>query len=968
MKSSRQFLLSVLMMSPTWVIAVFGVGLSLAEPISLRPSEEPVFCPEPVARSGEEKLHAATHPVIPGFERFFTAPGTEMNTGGRLLLGELNCTSCHKPNAAQQSLFLPRPAPVLDRIGERVQPGYLRKFLLDPQAVKPGTVMPNVLAGLSEEERLQRAEELAHFLASTGTPGQERLQPKLVNMGRDLYRKVGCVACHGSRDAAGKQEKLASTSVPLGDLTKKYTPVSLAGFLENPLQVRPGGRMPGLLNGKEAQEVAHYLLQGLPSAQLLVNVSYAYYEGNWGTLPDLAKLKPVATGQASGFDKDVTLRPEHFALKFEGYFKVVTDGNYKFWLTSDDGSKLWVNGQLVVNNDGVHAAQTQNASTRLEKGIHKVTVGMFNAGGPYELKVEVQGPGLKKQRLDQLVTLTPEGNPKPVNPTPVEDQAFPVKPELAARGRAAFASLGCGSCHQFKDGKGSLESTLKAPAPEQLRPEEGCLSGKPGKGVPHYPLSERQRKALQAALAGIRSDAGKKTTPNDIIRRNMITLNCYACHVRDKFGGVEETWNPHFLTTQPEMGDEGRLPPDLTGVGAKLRPEALKNILANGGIYRPYMHTRMPRFGEAHTSALAEAFLAVDRIEPLAEVKFSEAPAKVKAAARHMVGGLSLGCIKCHTFAGQKAEGVQGIDLLLMAPRLNRDWFHRYLIDPSKYRPGTRMPSSWPQGQTLLPTILDGNTSKQIEAIWVYLSDPKGAGMPVGLGKKFLPLTPDSEAIIYRNFVAGGGPRAIAVGYPEKAHLVFDANEMRYAMFWQGGFIDAARHWTDRGVGFEPPLGDNILKLPGGVSFSFLSTEKDAWPTQSAKALGYRFLGYRTTPDHRPTFLYSLNGVKIEDFPTAVATPPPPPLPKGSGGGWLKRTITLTAPPGKEVEPLYFRAAVASKIESAGNGIYRIDGEWSLAIEATTPALMRRSAGKTELIVPVRFRDGRATIVQQFVW
>ena len=47
-------------------------------------------------------------------------------------------------------------------------------------------------------------------------------------------------------------------------------------------------------------------------------------------------------------------------------------------------------------------------------------------------------------------------------------------------------------------------------------------------------------------------------------------------------------------------------------------------------------------------------------------------------------------------------------------------------------------------------------------------------------------------------------------------NLAFDANELRLAMIWQGGFIDAARHWTDRGAGFEGPLGDNVLQLPAG--------------------------------------------------------------------------------------------------------------------------------------------------------
>ena len=77
-------------------------------------------------------------------------------------------------------------------------------------------------------------------------------------------------------------------------------------------------------------------------------------------------------------------------------------------------------------------------------------------------------------------------------------------------------------------------------------------------------------------------------------------------------------------------------------------------------------------------------------------------------------------------------------------------------------------------------------------------------------------------------------------------------------MLWQGAFLNAGRHWTGRGEGFEPPLGDNVLHLPAGVSFAVLAKETDPWPTKSARELGtYKFLGYRLTEDQRPTFMYS---------------------------------------------------------------------------------------------------------------
>src|SRR6516165_12250352 len=115
---------------------------------------------------GLARAQTQSHPVVPGYERFFAKkPGP---VGGQLLLGELNCISCHKPDTAQETILQRRQAPILDHVADRVRVGYLRKFLSDPQAVKPGTTMPNLLAGISKEEKEQKVEELVQFLASTG--------------------------------------------------------------------------------------------------------------------------------------------------------------------------------------------------------------------------------------------------------------------------------------------------------------------------------------------------------------------------------------------------------------------------------------------------------------------------------------------------------------------------------------------------------------------------------------------------------------------------------------------------------------------------------------------------------------------------------------------------------------------------------------------------------------------------------
>jgi len=620
-------------------------------------------------------LHAAVrdgHPIVPGFERLYAAPGVDAVKGGRLLLGELNCLSCHKPEEGQEEALPRKQAPILDGVGGRLRRSYLRKFLRNPKAIKPGTTMPNLFAAMPEAERAEKIEALVHFLAATGTLKRERPDRRAFALGKQLYHQVGCVACHGSRDDKGNPSKLLASSVPLGDLGAKYSIGSLAHFLENPHEVRPSGRMPGILNEEEAKQVANYLLQGQWFPELAVNLTYSYYEGKWDNLPDFAQLKPLATGRAAGFDLSVARRPEDFALRFEGYLHIDRAGDYQFHLTSDDGSKLFLDDKLAVVNDGLHAPTTASAPVTLTKGAHKLTAGVFNASAGVELRIEIEGPGLSRQDVAELVTITPQRNPKPAEKPvpPEENDDFPIRPELVEKGRELFASIGCANCHSLNNGGKPIASHKVAPALNRLRGASGCLAVEPTNRLPWYSLSAAQRGALVAA---IKAKPIANPTPEEIITLTMTTLNCYTCHQRGREGGVEEGINGSFGTVQPEMGEEGRLPPALNDVGAKLRPDYLQHIFNNGAHDRPYMLTRMPRFGANNVPGLIEAFAKADKdkVAPVAKVSFSKPMNRVKSEARKMCGGSSLGCVKCHTFAGHKAEGVQGIDMLLMPRRLH---------------------------------------------------------------------------------------------------------------------------------------------------------------------------------------------------------------------------------------------------------------------------------------------------------
>src|SRR5262245_58684913 len=125
------------------------------------PPARSLICALVVALAVPAAVSAAdAHPRVLGFERMHSGEKGDTVVGGQLLLGELNCISCHAVDKSLDSYVVKKQAPVLDSVGSRVRPNYLLKFLADPQTVKPGTTMPNVLAGLPEAERKEKVEAI----------------------------------------------------------------------------------------------------------------------------------------------------------------------------------------------------------------------------------------------------------------------------------------------------------------------------------------------------------------------------------------------------------------------------------------------------------------------------------------------------------------------------------------------------------------------------------------------------------------------------------------------------------------------------------------------------------------------------------------------------------------------------------------------------------------------------------------
>jgi hypothetical protein len=136
-------------------------------------------------------------------------------------------------------------------------------------------------------------------------------------------------------------------------------------------------------------------------------VAWQHYHGSWKTLPDFDKLKPAATGVAPTFTLGAYAGRENFATRFTGYIEVPKDGVYLFSTRSDDGSRLHVGEQLVVDNDGLHPIVEKRGFVPLRAGKHPIRVTFFQGSGEVELKVYYEGPGITRREIPASALFRP---------------------------------------------------------------------------------------------------------------------------------------------------------------------------------------------------------------------------------------------------------------------------------------------------------------------------------------------------------------------------------------------------------------------------------------------------------------------------------------------------------------------------------------------------------------------------------
>lgn len=607
-----------------------------------------------------------------------------------------------------------------------------------------------------------------------------------VEGGAILYSELGCANCHGKSDVM-----IPRQGPELVDCKIRISYDWVLGYLKDPQSAKAGSNMPHLTEGLSDEEIKSIA-------------------GFLGSLGKAGKLKP---GRHVNAERGSSLYHEKGCVACHS-------PTSDFLIESNVGEL----GESPIAV-GFPDLKNKYSLTSLDFFLSRVSRIRKDGRMPHTLLEKQESLDIAGHLIDFQASDPREG---------LGLEAWPKadKEEIAA-GKVLVEKLRCSACHSIP----GIQPPAALALPEKA--EGHCLSESPGPGLPRYRFSVNQRASLLKYLNanGIPQEKQDEVT--------LAALNCFACHTRDGIGGPPPETNS-FFTGNESLGDSGRLPPPLTGIGSKLQTAALQGVFS-GKIteqVRPYLNTRMPTYPN-HATQLADWFTKMDYRDDVKALAWKKEDLESGKKLLGIQGGVN--CITCHHWEDKKSLGIPGPDLAALDRRIRPEWFRRYLLDPAGYRPGTLMPPLWPGGKSMIPDILDGDAERQISAIWGFIKEGESvpAGYPDHRSGEF-ELVPKDRAIIQRTFFEKTGAKAILVGFPGNIHLAYDGLKAKPSMIWRGKFFDAYNTWYTRAAPFEKPLGEEVYEFdPSGESS--------------------RFLGYRIDAKGNPTFLLSKKDQKIEE-------------------------------------------------------------------------------------------------------
>ncbi len=532
---------------------------------------------------------------------------------------------------------------------------------------------------------------------------------KVVARGQRLFEQVGCTGCH----LVEGYENIPKVGPSLRRVAGKVDPSWMVRWIKNPHEFRARTRMPNFMfNDEQATDIAAYIWSSsktegdkwlkehpLPSSYRGADPSLISRGKELVNAIGCKGCHGIAEGEFStvlGSDKDVAPNLKDIAEK-----------------VGPQWTYHW------IKNPRAFSPETRMPSLRLSDDEAVAITGyLMTLGRKGRVLAGIEQRLTEPKSVKRGESLVRKYGCAGCHDIPGMEKESRIGVELTTFGSKTLEELFFGNTrdipHTWDDWTFNKLKTPRVYATERVE-----------QLMPQFNLSDEDIKALRILLAGFRegkvppdykADHSERMVNVVEGRRLMHQYNCIGCHVIENKGGFVRKYYPEDKVTLA--------PPTLNGEGDKVQPNWLYGFLQQPVPLRPWLQIRMPTFGlsDQEVNLLVDYFTGLSKVQiPYVFFNKDKIPAGYLQAARTMFSNDYFACLSCHQQGDRKPEGPPegwAPDLTLAKNRLNPHWIVRWLQDPQKVEPGTKMPSFYPGGPD---DILGGKDDKQIEALKDYI-------------------------------------------------------------------------------------------------------------------------------------------------------------------------------------------------------------------------------------------------------
>lgn len=148
---------------------------------------------------------------------------------------------------------------------------------------------------------------------------------------------------------------------------------------------------------RKFEKAAPWISVDLFKAEPGLNVNY--YEGEWEKLPDFRAIPSKETDVLHSISPGKYVGREKYGVVLQGYLDIPATAIYSFFLSSDDGSALYIDGNKVIDNDGLHSMVEKRGTAPLAAGFHSIRVEFFENTGGDDVQLFIESEKIKRHQI-----------------------------------------------------------------------------------------------------------------------------------------------------------------------------------------------------------------------------------------------------------------------------------------------------------------------------------------------------------------------------------------------------------------------------------------------------------------------------------------------------------------------------------------------------------------------------------------